>query len=357
MDKKKIYLVISSFIKIVLFSYMIVNAKNMADIVVNSFKDVGGIMPESELFGKMIDMFSLHGVSIIRVLSLIGVVITFIILSIILFNKNYARYKGLFITLLVVLIFINMISDAVLLLSIIDIIVISKLKSDKVREKLDLPVIEREDNKKSFLRGIIVILIYFVIMLAPIDFERFIPSQYSLIFSVVVYLFLMVISYLLFKDELRTGIKLFVSNFKAYCSYIFPRLGKMYIVYFISAAIVFSIFQSTTVNQNGIYELPKLLAVFLAVIYAPLVEEVVFRGGFRKLISNDKAFIIVSGLIFGIVHTVLEDTVVKMFVMAIPYATLGGFFAYLYTKTNNITSNIFCHMLHNLVASIIILIM
>ena len=39
--------------------------------------------------------------------------------------------------------------------------------------------------------------------------------------------------------------------------------------------------------------------------------------------------------------------------MAIPYATIGGFLAYLYVKTNNICTNMAFHCFHNSVAMII----
>ena len=39
--------------------------------------------------------------------------------------------------------------------------------------------------------------------------------------------------------------------------------------------------------------------------------------------------------------------------MAIPYASLGGFLAYMYAKSKNILTNTTGHFLHNLLASII----
>ena len=41
--------------------------------------------------------------------------------------------------------------------------------------------------------------------------------------------------------------------------------------------------------------------------------------------------------------------------MTLPYASLGGILAYVYTKTNNICSSMFIHMLHNTIAIFIMI--
>ena len=63
--------------------------------------------------------------------------------------------------------------------------------------------------------------------------------------------------------------------------------------------------------------------------------------------------LIVSALVFGLLHTIFsEASIYTALVMAIPYATLGGFLAYLYVKTNNMFCNMSFHALQNLLATI-----
>ena len=100
--------------------------------------------------------------------------------------------------------------------------------------------------------------------------------------------------------------------------------------------------------------LPIWYSLPLAIIYAPIVEETLFRGCIRRFIKNDKLFIIVSALVFGLLHTAFsEETIYNALVLAIPYATMGGFLAYIYTKTNNMLCNMSFHCFHNTIAMII----
>ena len=72
----------------------------------------------------------------------------------------------------------------------------------------------------------------------------------------------------------------------------------------------------------------------------------------RRIIKNNSLFIIASALVFGLLHTMHEPMLFNMIIMGIPYAAMGGFLAYMYTKTNNITTNISCHGIYNLVGAV-----
>jgi membrane protease YdiL (CAAX protease family) len=46
----------------------------------------------------------------------------------------------------------------------------------------------------------------------------------------------------------------------------------------------------------------------------------------------------------------IEETLLNVIIKAIPYTILGGFFAYTYTKTENITTNMMAHAINNIMA-------
>ena len=64
----------------------------------------------------------------------------------------------------------------------------------------------------------------------------------------------------------------------------------------------------------------------------------------------------ILGLVFGLLHTIHEASILNIFVVGLPYMALGGYLAYIYTKTNNLFSNIFSHMFINTLAIIIMII-
>lgn len=100
--------------------------------------------------------------------------------------------------------------------------------------------------------------------------------------------------------------------------------------------------------------MPRWFTIPAAVLWAPIVEELIFRGSLRRFIKNDKLFIVVSAVVFGLIHTIVETTLINVFVMAIPYMILGGFFAYVYAKTDNICNNILAHAFQNAVGMLLV---
>ena len=105
-------------------------------------------------------------------------------------------------------------------------------------------------------------------------------------------------------------------------------------------------------NQDTVVEMfnsiNKIVMFLFIVIIGPIVEEFVTRYSIGTLIKNDKVFIIVSGIIFGILHGVGIATIL--------YILLGGAFAYFYVKSDkNIIVPIMLHVINNLVSFIMML--
>lgn len=160
-----------------------------------------------------------------------------------------------------------------------------------------------------------------------------------------------------------------------------------------------------TLEEMGIF-MPFLLVVS-AVLFAPIEEELLFRGGIGTIIKNKKVFIAISGLIFGLMHvttaywiflliliggiildiilekkkinpnnlkvnvkTILEIILIFAIGFFITYLTTmdineglnsfsyigaGLYLATVYAKTDNIIYPLVVHMLSNGVASILIM--
>ena len=125
----------------------------------------------------------------------------------------------------------------------------------------------------------------------------------------------------------------------------------MYLIYFVGCFIAVLASQNvTSVNQSMLEEMPIWFTFILGVFWAPIVEELLFRGVIRRFIKNNTVFILTSGIIFGVLHTILESNITDVVFLAIPYTILGSFFAYIYAKTDNLTNNILLHAFHNAVA-------
>ena len=106
-------------------------------------------------------------------------------------------------------------------------------------------------------------------------------------------------------------------------------------------------------NVRSYIDAFPLFMIFNTVIYAPLTEELTFRKSIKDAISNKWLYIIISGIVFGMLH--ISSYIISPIdlVYLIPYGALGISFAMLYYKTNNIFSTISMHAMHNLLAVIV----
>ncbi len=111
----------------------------------------------------------------------------------------------------------------------------------------------------------------------------------------------------------------------------------------------------TSVNQESINAMLTSslapLMIFVAVVGAPIVEELVFRKAFFSLIKNQWTALVVSSLVFSLMHILGETTFAGFLINLIVYGTSGVAlgFVYIYYK-RNIYAPIFVHALSNLVS-------
>ena len=244
------------------------------------------------------------------------------------------------------------------LFAVINIIVMAAAKRVSKEDYPDpvpaMPNIKKEEvNKKKIILAIILLLVYFSQFL----WKNYIPNNdiIKMAISICFYLTMIILAIFFFSDLLKDNFMLFRKNFNAYFGNLIGKIGKFYLAYLgIAFITIFLTKADTSVNQSNVEALPIWFSLPLAVIYAPIVEETLFRGCIRRFIKNDKLFIVISAISFGLLHTIFTETsLYNAIVLGIPYMTIGGFLAYLYAKTNNICTNMTFHAFHNLMAMII----
>ncbi len=333
-------------------SYAITNAKAIADDLTNS---MSSFFNDTSIF----ESFTKTGSVYIIIISIVCIFLN----SLIIFyasKDNLLKYKEKIIACSVISFFTAtyLVTE---LFAILNIAVMATSKREKPEdyppEKAKMPLLVKEkiDNNKIIM-ALIILTIYF----SQFIWSNYLPTgtPLKIIVGILFYLLMIALSIIFFKDLLKTSLKAFKEHFKAYYQNLLPLIGKYYLVYiFIALMAAFLTKEITSANQANIMKLPLWYLIPLAVIYAPIVEETLFRGCLRRFIKNDKVFIIISALVFGFLHTISsETTIYNTFIMALPYMTMGGFLAYLYTKTNNILCNMSFHCFHNTLAIIILII-
>ena len=173
----------------------------------------------------------------------------------------------------------------------------------------------------------------------------------SLILSIIIEILTISVILLLMNKRITKDFKDLKKNhkqyFKDYFKYYLIGLAIMYIS---NAILIFGFQTGISGNEESIRSLLVTHPIYIylsAVVIAPSVEELVFRGGIKNIIPNQFLFILVSGLVFGGLHLVGNiNNMIDLFYI-IPYSALGIAFAYIYSKTDNIFVTMLLHTMHN----------
>ncbi|MDY0210894.1 MAG: type II CAAX endopeptidase family protein [Acholeplasma sp.] len=128
-------------------------------------------------------------------------------------------------------------------------------------------------------------------------------------------------------------------------------------------SIISSIFKylpEQAVNQQAIetslFSQYGILILLVTVLFAPIIEELIFRKSMFSLIRNPKVAIVVSSLLFGLIHVASEASVLGFVTNWIAYSASGFALGYIYIKNNhNVWSSIMIHALYNSVAVLLML--
>ena len=279
------------------------------------------------------------------------------LISILFIIKDILKHKKAIITLNIIQLFFGNLFN--IISGVINIVLLSmKTKDieDVKKEKKDLPVLE-EINEHSKLLYFIIFVFLFIICYTPATDLLPIPNtKVSAIITVSLLYIIQICSLVIpMLKELERDFVAFKNNFKIYTSNMLPRFGIIFIVYAISSLALVSFVGNISTNQEIISQWPIYISAFLAIIIAPLTEELMFRGFMKKFIKNDILFIILSSLIFGGLH-IMQSENLSQILFIIPYSILGFAFALNYVKTKNIASNIFLHSAWNSIAIIAMII-
>lgn len=282
---------------------------------------------------------------------IIGICAIVNLISIILILKDILKHKKKLIFLNIIQLLLGSIFN--LIFAIINFIVLSKVKNnDEVKEKKELPILEDITKHKWYVYFIIFIFLFAICYTPAIDLLP-IPNNRIAVITVMILIYIIQISLLVIPmaNELKRDFVVFKNNFKLYISKTLPRFGIIIISYFICTFAVMLFVGENSENQLLLNSLPLYISAFLAIIVAPLTEELMFRSFIRKFIKNDVLFVLISSIIFGVLHITVASSWQQVLYI-LPYSILGFAFSLNYLKTKNIASNILLHSAWNSIAVI-----
>ncbi len=229
---------------------------------------------------------------------------------------------------------------------------------------INLTVWENLKLQRVFTKSLLTIFLFFFssifqiipILIFQINIEHasLLTESYLSLFSQICFICcIMVIYYQELKEELQIFLKDKMKNldtgFKCwFLGFVVMIVSNLLIAFLLPKAIAG--------NEESVQEMIKVspwISLIGTGLFAPFVEEITFRKAFRNMISNDKLFILISGIIFGGLHVVLSLNSYYDLAYLIPYCSLGIAFGFAYVKTKNVFTSFVMHALHNTALTLI----
>ncbi len=214
------------------------------------------------------------------------------------------------------------------------------------------------NNVKKILKAIIIFGLYYgfsyavelIISLFNINISSF-KYIYKLIYLYVMELIPFIFVVLIYRKDLIEDFKKFKNNIENYADK-YVRYYLLGVVLMSVSNIIISMITSTDTSNNEeivrrITDILPIYSVISCVIFAPLVEELIYRKTVKNIFVNKKLSIIMSGLLFGLAHVIGTYKGILDLLYVIPYGLFGAVFMYVYIDSDNIWTTISLHLLHN----------
>lgn len=216
---------------------------------------------------------------------------------------------------------------------------------------------------KYFVFGILVFLLYFKILPFGLSLvigyfknsNNLVKNLILVIAEIIIFLVL----FMIFRKKIVEDFNKMKTDLKKNLNIGFKYYFVGFLIMIASNLLLTLIFGGMATNEEVNRQYLKMYPIYsiVAMVFVgPLVEEIVFRLGFRKSFDKWLPYALFSGLFFGALHvyTAFEGMAfVEMLknwnqvLYIVPYSALGFAFAKAYFETDNIWTTMLIHVLHN----------
>ncbi len=181
-------------------------------------------------------------------------------------------------------------------------------------------------------------------------------TQLVVLTNFISYVFLMIVVLLMFKSELISDFKR-IPSVKHYCFGILKGEALVYGSAVAANLILLYVFQLSEDSQNQqmieqVMATYPLLMASTTVLFAPVIEEVVFRYTIMSRPNlKPTSALLLSSVLFGLIHVISAGD----YIYIILYLAMGLALGYVYQRSQNIWYSIGVHFLQNFISTIILI--
>lgn len=209
-----------------------------------------------------------------------------------------------------------------------------------------------KDKEKNIAFFILISFFFlFFEIIYPIlgyNYNSFSPRT-KLLLMLLKYIVFIVIFVIKYRKYLKDKWKDFWINKKKYSSIAFKWWGLGFLLMIVINRILDTIIGSVGANEEAVQSLLEaepVIALAATTLFAPFVEEMIYRKSLQDCFKNNTLYIIISGLIFGLIHVIGSSNPLD-YLFIISYGLFGACFAKILVETDNIYSTVMVHMFHN----------
>ena len=192
------------------------------------------------------------------------------------------------------------------------------------------------------------LLFEIIFIILGVDFKSITLTQFLEI-QLGKNLFFTILLIIIYYKYLKEKIDDFTKNFTNYFAISFKYWLTGFLIMMISNIIINSYITGLGENENAVQTLiskAPYAAFAMTTLFAPFIEEMIFRKSLQDCFHHKIFYIVTSGFIFGLVHVIGASNPYE-YLLIIPYGALGLMFAKTVYETDNIFCTIMMHMLHN----------
>lgn len=210
-------------------------------------------------------------------------------------------------------------------------------------------------KKKTVLNIFIFVLLYFVLGIIS-AFPFLILSEMGLMSTnnalIISTIISNLLSYFLLYRIFSIERPKFKEEFKRLnikdISHIFVLVIALFAITASVSSILSLMFKPVDQEVKSIILGNPVFGLLLGIVVAPVFEEILYRDILRKIFNNDKIFMFVSPILFGLIHIQgFENGIYNAIYPVIGTSVAGLFFAIIYIKRNNIVFNMLLHSIYN----------
>lgn len=216
-------------------------------------------------------------------------------------------------------------------------------------------------NLSKGKRAIVMIVSYFLIQLivSPILFQTLNLSLNTT--TIATSVILLAIALLLYGSQLKADYQRFKEQFEGWGKFSLKAISYYLLLYVLRVVVLMVLMNFMDVenllqNQQSLNDMSATLSFptmfFMVSIYAPIVEELVFREAFIGWVDkNNHNRVMLMGALSVIIFTLLHAFELADFLLYLPLAVV--LVRYYFDYDRNVVASIFFHFINNTIAVIL----